>query len=505
MSAEQNAPDTGVRVAAEALRVAPRRPASKEQLLAKKKKLAALHRDSAPPPAPNPEDLAIEERRRTLQGKTVISTPIIDFGFLDEIGILGEFTRLTERVGFSRAFWEIPSKHTAYVEPTIDFLASLALEDLPDKTKGISFRLLGSTHRLSLAELAQVFHFKPHQTEYLGYTLRDQERKNKPANLSKLRAAFWYRITGQHLPTHPDPRVGSIIHPALRFICRILGSSLCARGESSLRPRHEELKLIATMLRPDDQIQRPHLMLEMVNYWLSIVNAAKPKGIVAMGSYVTCIAAHLGISLHVADSYRKCDNARVIDREQLKSWGWIGHPSDGRSQTSAWVWKSGESEFPLPIRCQQIDFSLDHTWRMQESHAAQQKQRPAQQDEDVHMEDAEPAGGSDRPADRPPHATFTIPPDQWAQLHSWMQETHAMHRETQALVRHMQTTQMDQSQQLRDMATSRSQDRARIDDIYARQTRLSARHDELHDLFSTMRAHQLGEGAAQRPADDTAR
>ena len=106
-------------------------------------------------------------------------------------------------------------------------------------------------------------------TSYLGYG-PDEEDQEEVGDVV-IRETFWRDITRQHLPTiSPDPRVSAIIHPVLRMICRSLDFSLFARGESNLRPRHDELKLLATMLRRDDQLERPDLVSLMVDHWIDI-------------------------------------------------------------------------------------------------------------------------------------------------------------------------------------------------------------------------------------------
>ena len=76
-------------------------------------------------PQHTPEEERYYTLREELVERTVISTPTIDFELLEEMGILEDFTRLTERVGFKRRFWEIPTRYQAYEDLTKEFLASL--------------------------------------------------------------------------------------------------------------------------------------------------------------------------------------------------------------------------------------------------------------------------------------------------------------------------------------------------------------------------------------------
>ena len=222
-----------------------------------------MPRHGASSSSETPEQRWIRENTEKLEERDIISTPVLDFGLLEELGISDEFHRLTERIGIKKRFWEISEHYPAYEELTKEFLASLMIVEIPNKGPGISFTIQGQTFTRTYTRLARWFHLEPHQTDYLGYIPEEQVNQAAPLTQAALRASFWPRITGQALApvANPDPRVGMIVHPVLRFICRALGNSTFARGESSLRPRHEELELLATMLRPDAQLQRPNLVL----------------------------------------------------------------------------------------------------------------------------------------------------------------------------------------------------------------------------------------------------
>jgi hypothetical protein len=69
---------------------------------------------SSNPPQRTPKEERYYTLREELVDRMVISTPTLDFELLEEMGILEDFTRLTERVGFKRRFWEIPTRYQAY-------------------------------------------------------------------------------------------------------------------------------------------------------------------------------------------------------------------------------------------------------------------------------------------------------------------------------------------------------------------------------------------------------
>jgi hypothetical protein len=140
------------------------------------------------------------------------------------------------------------------------------------------------------------FGFPEPETQYIGYG----PDTGVPENQSDGHAEFWYRLTGMELaPNSPiDIRVNHIIHPALRYMYRTLAHTVFSRGESSLRPTHEDLTLLATMLRHRrDGFERPDLMMLMVRHWVSIWGFGRSTGQITCGSYITRIASYLQVNM----------------------------------------------------------------------------------------------------------------------------------------------------------------------------------------------------------------
>lgn len=321
---------------------------------------------------------------------------------------------VSQRVSISRAFWEIPTRYQAYPELTKEFLASLALVKDSERGTCITFRLQGRTHRQTVQRLPKWFHFAPPARDHLDYIPEEDVLPQDPVAPSIHRAAFWLRLTRQELPlVDPNPRIGAIIQPTLRIICRVLGHSIFARGQSTLRSIHEELPLLVTMLRPDAQLQRLDLMLHMIKYWMRIPSTGKDGGFITMGSYVIHIATIVGFD---PTHYEVCDAAKVINLRSLTSWGWISVTSS-QGQPPVYTWKTERNgTFQMPVQCLPINFEHDATWRLHEP--PQPPHDDPDQPEDVHIEDvahagAEPAGGAD--ADQ--QAPFTVPQWQWAVMY----------------------------------------------------------------------------------------
>ena len=307
-------------------------------------------------PPPTPEDLAFRRNYRDISTKDVLSTAILDFELMESMGILDEFNRLTHRVGFREGFWIIPTHCRAYVEATKEFLASLILYEDSEGGHYIEFRIQGQHHTVTLQRMRRWFHFASPRTAHFGYGPDTEDQ-------TATRDSFWYQITSQHLPAVlPDPRVKAIIHPALRVICRSLGFSIFARGESNLRPAHDELKMLATMLRPDDQLERPDLMLLMVRHWLGIQGHGKKGGVLTCGSYVTRICRKLNIDL---SEDHECPPPRTIDLRAIRSYGWVTFSRATHTEPARFTWLTEtQGSFVLPIATP-ILFDDDRSWRLE--------------------------------------------------------------------------------------------------------------------------------------------
>jgi hypothetical protein len=158
-----------------------------------------------------------------------------------------------------------------------------------------------------------------------------------------------------------DLRVNMIIHPSLRFLCRALSFTVFARGESTLRPTHDDLRLLATMLRHrNDGFRRPDLMMLMVRHWISIRGHGRTTGQITCGSYITCIASYLQVDI---ETRQRIAPPITVDLGKLSSYQWITitPTSEGPSIT----WRTSFGSFPLPLP-HTLDPFDDRTWRMEE-------------------------------------------------------------------------------------------------------------------------------------------
>jgi hypothetical protein len=305
------------------------------------------------------EEANYAEYIEQIRAKTVISSPIIGFEAINQLGISTEFDVMSRRVGFGPTFWEIPREYVAFPELTHDFLASVTLYEPEDDEPSIGFLLYGEYYWVYVSTMRTWFGFPEPETQYIGYG----PDTGVPENLSDGRAEFWYRLTGQEpAPNSPnDFRVNHIIHPALRYMCRTLAHTIFARGESSLRPTHEDLRLLATMLRHRrDGFRRPDLMMMMVRHWVSIRGFGRSTGQITCGSYITCIASYLQIDiqrrLRITPPY-------TIDLGKIRQYNWITITPSEVEPIITWLTTRGHVVLPLRHSLDPFD---DRTWRLDE-------------------------------------------------------------------------------------------------------------------------------------------
>ena len=224
------------------------------------------------------------ERFDRLQRRQFANTRRLDFEALHAFGVYVPFVQLTERIGFTPAFWGI--QHDCYQELSLEFLSSLKLRWDPEDQPYIKFQMRGETRRVGIVHLREWFGFKPNpETHSLDFRVgMDKEH-------------FWRLLTGMECADSNQYRGLAIPHPVLRCIQRALANTIFARGETVARANEEDLQLLDHMLRPEAELEKPDLMLFMVRHWLSVQRNKKKGGSIHIGAYVTLIAERLGVSL----------------------------------------------------------------------------------------------------------------------------------------------------------------------------------------------------------------
>lgn len=138
------------------------------------------------------------------------------------------FTRLTQRIGFTPEFWHI--ERNSYDELTPEFLSSLQLKYDPHDQPYIKFRMRDVTWRVPVATLRGWFSFEPNpETTTLDFCV----------GIDK--AQFWRLISGMQAATSNQYKSLAISHPILRCIRRALALTIFARGKTVARANEEDL------------------------------------------------------------------------------------------------------------------------------------------------------------------------------------------------------------------------------------------------------------------------
>ena len=420
------------------------------------------------------ERVKYDARYRNLCTKTLITLNHFDFGSLQRIGVADQVTHLLERVGITREFLDLGLQHLAFVEATKTFLASLQyFPDPDDHDDFFTFEILGQAHLVTISQLSQWLELGPSETTYLGFGPQDPEYGDDTGS----REDTWYQLTGIQLTDPQKGRIYDLIHPVIRVVCRILGNTVFARGESTIRPLYDEIRLISTMLRPDAQLRRPSIARLMVQHWLSIPRANKPGGTVACGSYVTLIAHRLGIDL---SGDAPCQDSLTIDLPAYRRYKWLTYRQT-RATIRDIVWRTASSgSFPLPGEYP-LDFSDDRTWRLiygeddgedeeddDDEPAAEEPDAEMPEQEDVHQH-------PDPPVAQPP----PVPQDQYALLQDMHRLQQHMQTQQTQLWEHQQAMMLQQTQMFEQQQTMWTHQQRMMDE----QLRLGQRMDRLERGF----------------------
>jgi len=261
----------------------------------------------------------------------------VDFDSLRALGVEQQFIYLTERVGFTRTFWDI--EHNSYKKLTHEFLSSLQLKHNKDDKPYIKFQLGGRNHNLWVSQLRNWFGFHPEpETSLLEF--REEMDKDQ----------FWNLISGMPRGSVENREYKSlnIPHPVLRCTMRAIAVTIFARGETVSRANVEDLALLDHMLRPDSELVRPDLMLIMIHHWLALQRSNRTGGNITIGAYVTLIADRIGVPT-TGDVL--CRGPTSLNTEAFRQARMIKliKGAAGHSNKYFWIMPDGSANFRLPI------------------------------------------------------------------------------------------------------------------------------------------------------------
>jgi ATHILA ORF-1 family len=275
------------------------------------------------------------ERLQILELRNFKNTPTLDFDSLRTFGIEDDFRHLTGRIGFTPEFWGI--EHNAYKNLTLEFLSSLQLKYDVEDRPFIKFRMCSQTCYAPLADLRSWFGFPANP---ITTVLHFREGMDKER--------FWNLITGLQGCHNKDYKGLNIPHPVLRCIQRALACTIFARGETVHRANETDLRLLDHMLRPDAELERPDLMLFMVEHWLEVAKSTRTGGDITLGGYVTHIAQRLEYQI-VGDTL--CRGPTSLDTEsfRLAKFVHLEKGAAGHQNRYYWCMPDGTRDHRLPF------------------------------------------------------------------------------------------------------------------------------------------------------------
>ena len=275
------------------------------------------------------------ERIEILRHRHFKNTPTLDFDSLRTLGIEEEFLDLTGRIGFTPEFWAI--EHNAYKNLTLEFLSSLQLKYDVENQPYIKFRMCSHTCHVPVSHLRVWFGLPTNPTRP-DLCFREGLDKDH----------FWNLISGMRGCQNKDYKGLNIPHPVLRCIQRALACTIFARGETVSRANETDLMLLDHMLRPDAELERPDLMLVMIDHWLEIAKSQRTGGDVTLGGYVTHIAQRLEYQI-VGDTLCKGPTSLDIESFRLARFIHLEKGAAGHSDRYYWYMPDGTREHRLPF------------------------------------------------------------------------------------------------------------------------------------------------------------
>jgi hypothetical protein len=155
----------------------------------------------------------------------------------------------------------------------------------------------------------------------------------------------------------------NVPHPVLRCTLRIIAYTIFARGETVARANEVDLQLLDHMLRPDDELERPDLMLIMVQHWLGQQRSRRRGGVVSICAYVTFIAEKLGVPIPTtgADRDIRCRGPRLLDVDHLRSYKFIRIEQGPTGRIFFWLMPDERTMYRLPFPVP-LSFTDRSTW-----------------------------------------------------------------------------------------------------------------------------------------------
>lgn len=258
-------------------------------------------------PITQPPNIEYRDREQQSRVEKLAQLPINPTRFPHD----GTMARLNMKQDIISLFKNIGLQHfitcswPTYERLTLEFLSSLNANDL-EHGNMIQFRMHNMEFQLSLDELSDIYQFPKG-----GLRKHHQDFK---AN------TFWPEITGERALNIKFAKSTAIQNPILRYVHRILSSSLFPRGDSEGAVTVLELFIMWSMFN--------NVQLDICYYLIRhfLKNISRKGGKIVVGGLITPIAYHLKLDLQDAEPVV---GHRFLDHNTISSMNFAASDPSG--------------------------------------------------------------------------------------------------------------------------------------------------------------------------------
>jgi hypothetical protein len=248
-----------------------------------KRKTAHEPAEDIPVPAP---PLNTEQERRCwalTNDRTLAPSRWIDVATINELGLGNSVEFLTSRINLWDFLTDIVPTYRGI---TLEFLSSV---EFCRATNVIKFSLGGSYFERTTYEIMQLLHL-PHENSM---------SMNDTCTYDPDMPGYMFKNAICHtgVLTHQQNR--AILHPALRYIQRVLAHSLFGRGHTISKFFKPEIFFLYCMMRRSaNEIHlMPHFGYYLCKHLYTVATEHRPNGIITVGGIITKIARALHINV----------------------------------------------------------------------------------------------------------------------------------------------------------------------------------------------------------------
>lgn len=285
----------------------------------------------------------------------------VDMPTVNELGLTGQVELLTQRL----FLWDfLCDAVPTYKGITIQFLATFEHNREIDT---VSFIIKNRQYLIYTKQLM----------ELLGFPSTNEGEMNDSCTFQRdlSQDAFKRAICG----ACPTQKASQIVHPALRYIQRVLAHTIFGRGETQCNFYKPELFYLYCMLRRNNGEMHfmPHFGDHLAKHFQHVATSTRGNGNISCGGIITKIASALRLDLSQDEPI---DGPITIDIPTLLHMHLIGRNQIGEGYFSK---GPGSVGYALPLTVDTINPHSLPTWLLRnEPTIAIEDAQPAQEQQD---------------------------------------------------------------------------------------------------------------------------